>query len=292
VLSSSRWGRRCRGTPAIAAQVRTAGFSAHLPVGPSANDPIAPSLQAAGSLKVPSSVEMNANFTKNGPLYLAYNTDTLFVMEHVERAWNQIRAGMRKLYYSSNPRPSNASDIFIPDVGGAAGEIKLIVKPIIFHLPERANRQDANLFIVVSGRLSFDSANWRSLPLKTRRFETKVGYFRAKGRSLEHVYGAHYDLDETQPGHPDFHSQMAPQHCFGTKIIDAYIFPDRQTITCRSSYGTCAFLPHRWTYSRSSCRFALTILSIVDLVRTSEMRSTHWSQHAAFLLAPVTVWNF
>jgi hypothetical protein len=171
---------------------------------------------------VPSSVELNANFTKNGPLYLAYNTDTLFVMGHVERAWNQIRAGMRKLYYSSNPRPSNASDIFIPDVGGAAGEIKLIVKPIIFHLPERANRQDANLFIVVSGRLSFDSANLRSLPLKTRRFETKVGYFRARGRSLEHVYGAHYDLDETQPGHPVFHSQMAPQHCFGTKIIDTY----------------------------------------------------------------------
>jgi hypothetical protein len=28
---------------------------------------------------------------------------------------------------------------------------------------------------------------------------------------LEHIYGAHYDIDEKTPGHPVFHSQISPK---------------------------------------------------------------------------------
>jgi hypothetical protein len=143
-------------------------------------------------------------------------------MKQITSAWDNIRAGMRRLYPASNPHPLTVNEIFVPVGNAAADEIKLIVNPIIFHLPERAGRRGANLYIVVSGWLSFEKVGLRDAPLRTRGFGTQIGYFRAKQESLDHVYGAHYDIEEKQPGHPVFHSQMGPEMEFGEQIRATY----------------------------------------------------------------------
>lgn len=150
------------------------------------------------------------------------NRDTQFLMNRIQQAWSDICAGMQKMYQSSSVRPSGLYDIFSIDSSGAAGEIRLNVSPVVFNVPERADRRDTNLFIVVSGWISFESANLRAAPLKTRAFGTKIGYFRAKGGMLEHVYGAHYDIDESQSGHPVFHAQISPQMGFSAHIVDTF----------------------------------------------------------------------
>jgi hypothetical protein len=154
---------------------------------------------------------------------LAYSPDTSFIMNQITPAWDGLRAGMRRLYPASNPRPQTAAEIFIPESKPGADEIRFNVNPIIFHLPERPGRRGANLYIVLSGWLSFEKGNLRKERLRTHGFGTQVGYFRAKPELLEHVYGAHYDIDETQPGHPVFHSQIRSMAQLGEQVRTAYI---------------------------------------------------------------------
>ena len=153
---------------------------------------------------------------------LAYSPDINYVMNKIAPAWDAVRAGMRSLYPSSNPRPYSAAEIFVADTSASADEVKMIVNPIIFHLPERASGREADLYIVLSGWLSFEKANLRQSRLRTHSFGTQIGYFRAKPGSLEHVYGAHYDIDETQPGHPVFHAQMKSKIEFAERIMATY----------------------------------------------------------------------
>jgi hypothetical protein len=148
--------------------------------------------------------------------------DTSYVLQRVCGAWDHVRAGMERMYQASNSRPSDGYEIFVPDNARTAGEVKLTVHPVIFNLPERANRRDTNLYIALSGWLSFEKAGLRNPPLRTRGFGTKVGYFRAKAELLEHVYGAHYDIEEAQAGHPVFHSQMGPEMDLGEKVKGTY----------------------------------------------------------------------
>jgi len=160
--------------------------------------------------------------TTNGLRSLAYSREFSHVMNQVAPAWDSLRAGMRTLYPASNPQPQTAPEIFAEDPIASAGEVKVIVNPIIFHLPERASDRGANLYIVVSGRLSFEKANLKATRLRTHSFGTQIGYFRAKPGFLEHVYGAHYDIEETQPGHPVFHSQIGSKMEFAERVCTAY----------------------------------------------------------------------
>ncbi|WP_456827955.1 hypothetical protein [Bradyrhizobium sp. USDA 4518] len=127
----------------------------------------------------------------------------------MNQAWNAIRAALRKMLPACDARPIAGSDIF-KCVEGAENQVKFEIKPVVFKVPERATSRDANLFVAISGWLSFEGPNYRER-LKTKAFNTEIGYFRLKDAKLEHVYGAHYDIDETQPGHPVFHAQVSPQ---------------------------------------------------------------------------------
>lgn len=127
------------------------------------------------------------------------------------------------MYQSSDIRPSGFHDVFAIDNKATADCIRFHVKPVIFKVPERADRPDANLYIVVSGSLTFESSNLRSSrPLRTRGFATRIGYFRSKPSELQHVYGAHYDIEENQQGHPVFHGQIAPQMEFWANVADEF----------------------------------------------------------------------
>src|SRR5580700_5260 len=136
------------------------------------------------------------------------NRDALHVFNEVRSAWDQLLATMKRMYPSADVRPNGGYDVFDLDASAPDEEIKFDVGPLVFNVPERAGRGH-DLFIVIKGWLSFGDGDFRQLPLKTKSFGTEVGYFRWKDNFLEHVYGAHYDLDEALPGHPVFHAQLA-----------------------------------------------------------------------------------
>jgi hypothetical protein len=135
--------------------------------------------------------------------------DELHVQRHMNQAWNAVRAALPKMLPASDARPVDGSDIF-KCVSGLNDEVKFEVKPIVFKMPERATNRNADLYIAITGWLSFEGPNYRE-HLQTKGFGTAIGYFRVKNGNLEHVYGAHYDIDESVPGHPVFHSQIGSQ---------------------------------------------------------------------------------
>ncbi len=139
------------------------------------------------------------------------NRNASLVQQQVHTAWDAVRTGLQKMYPSSDVRPSSGYDIFEFDHTVGDDDVKFNVRPIVFMLPERAAHSSPSLYVAVKGWLSFEGPDLRSKPLRTRSFGTEVGYFRSKREVVEHVYGAHYDLDEAKTGHPVFHAQISPQ---------------------------------------------------------------------------------
>lgn len=150
------------------------------------------------------------------------NRDAMRVLQRVEQAWGQVTHGMQQMYQQSSVRPASFHEIFRLDGTAPDDEVKLLVGPMVFNLPERANGSAANLFIVVEGWLSFEGPDFKATPLKTKGFGTEIGYFRRKAGRLEHIYGAHYDMDEKGTGHPVFHAQISPKHEFGARVNDQF----------------------------------------------------------------------
>ena len=132
----------------------------------------------------------------------------------IHRAESPIVAASGCPSTSFSPAPSAAVSRFR---ASKILRLGLIVGPVVFQVPERPNRTP-NLFIVVSGELSFERPNPKSAPLRTKDFATRVAYFRSKPGRLEHVYGAHYDMDEQVRRHPVFHAQFRPYEQFAQCI--------------------------------------------------------------------------
>lgn len=133
------------------------------------------------------------------------------VQQRVNTAWQAVMSGMQAMYPSSQVRPAQPADAFELDNTVGDDEVKFNVRPIVFNVPERATHQDSNLYVAIKGWLSFQGPDFQAVPLRTKSFGTEVAYFRSKLGALEHVYGAHYDLDEQSSGHPVFHAQVSPQ---------------------------------------------------------------------------------
>lgn len=139
------------------------------------------------------------------------NRHSRLVQRHLIEAWDAVRLGLRTMYPVSDVRPNSGFEVFVLSDNGGEDETKFDVNPIIFNVPERATRQDPNLFIALKGWLSFEAPGSDTDSLRTKSFGTEIGYFRSKHDVLEHVYGAHYEIDEHKPGHPVFHAQISPQ---------------------------------------------------------------------------------
>ena len=151
---------------------------------------------------------------------MAYNREVMSIKNDLQAAWQGIRAAMAQMHPSSQMRPANATDVFSPD--GDSVESKFDVGPVVFNVPERANSGEANLYVGISGWLSFGVPLASDPRRTTLRFGTQVGYFRVKGDHLAHIYGVHYDMDEKLPGHPVFHGQMGSQVGFGMDVNRLY----------------------------------------------------------------------
>lgn len=147
---------------------------------------------------------------------MPYNRDSRGIQNELQTAWNSIRAAITQMHPSGQVRPTGASDVFSPD--GSSGEPKFNVGPVVFHISERANGGTSNLYVAISGWISFGTPLAGDPRRTTWQFGTQVGYFRVKGGQLVHIYGVHYDMDETLPGHPVFHAQMSSQVELGAHV--------------------------------------------------------------------------
>ncbi len=111
---------------------------------------------------------------------------------------------------------------------GVTGQIALEFGPVVIRLPERPTRRP-ELFVVMTGRLSVtDTVRDSDSPLQSVSFGTQIAYFRyyeSEGR-LEHVFGAHYDVDTATPGHPAFHAQLASNDNLAEHVKDRFRLAD------------------------------------------------------------------
>lgn len=135
--------------------------------------------------------------------------DAWRVRQQVQTAWGHAIHHLRQISQSATVRPQTAEEIFQLDQNAPDDVVKLSIAPTVFFVNERASRAGPNLFIVVDGWLSFEGPDFRAQPFRTKEFGTQVAYFRAKRNSLDHVFGAHYDMDESDYRHPVFHAQLA-----------------------------------------------------------------------------------
>lgn len=147
---------------------------------------------------------------------MAYNRESIGIKNELQVAWQGIQAAIKQMHPSSQTRPRSASDIFSPDAGSSGP--KFNVGPVVFHVPERANGSEPKLYVAISGWISFGAPLASDPRRTTLQFGTQVGYFRVKGEQLVHIYGVHYDMDETLPGHPVFHAQMSSQVGLGAEV--------------------------------------------------------------------------
>jgi hypothetical protein len=148
------------------------------------------------------------------------NRTTVSIQRTLHPAWQGIVSALQQMRPSSTVFPKMAVDVF-KSVGTTASP-KFDIGPIVFNVPERAGDTGASLYVVVEGWISFSEFFTKEGKPITLSFGTRVAYFRLKQNRLAHVYGVHYDMDETTPGHPVFHAQLHSQMKF-TDSIDGYL---------------------------------------------------------------------
>ena len=124
--------------------------------------------------------------------------------------WDQAKATLERMAQGALVRPDDAVAFIkyvetpkTPDVA------KFEIAPVVFNVPERADDTNSLLFVVAYGWLELSRTEFKkNKSLVTHSFATQTGYFRWDGSHLNHVYGAHHDLEVDKLGHPTFHSQM------------------------------------------------------------------------------------
>ena len=139
--------------------------------------------------------------------------------------WHKVVSGLQRIGRGAAVHPHQATDVFSLDVESTADPIRLKIAPVVLNLPERANHQAPNLYIVLQGWLAFTRPTDPQAPLCTTDFGTQVAYFRHKAGRLDHVYGAHYDLDLNASGHPICHGQVASKLDFGQHVLRRFDLP-------------------------------------------------------------------
>jgi hypothetical protein len=175
------------------------------------------------------------------------NKHALRVQQRLNTAWDNAIYHLKQMNQISVVKPTNPYDIFqiytdnIPD-----DIIQFKIRPVVFNVPAHSRtprtgrpvRPVLDLYIVIKGWLSFEGPDSMDVPLKTHKFNTAVGYFRAVPGNLEHIYGAHYDIDDEKPGHPVFHAQFCSQADFVESIRELFHIDDIPNDHLKNVLGT------------------------------------------------------
>ena len=146
------------------------------------------------------------------------NRNAFRVEKRARDAWDDAIYRLQKMSQATTVRPKSGAQLVILDQNGPPDVVNLNIGPVVFNIQERPDRHRLNLYVVVEGWLSFEWSNFKTLPFQTRNFGTKVAYFRSKPNQLEHIFGAHYDMDEKDFRHPVFHAQLTSQMAFRSYI--------------------------------------------------------------------------
>lgn len=123
--------------------------------------------------------------------------------------WESVRLCVERLNNSASVIPGDASGLFQVSHSDA-DTLAFDIGETLLILPERAKQVSNQMHIVVKGRLTVDKKHFiASEQLRTVHFQSEAGYFRLKNDgTLQHVFGAHYDLTQDEVGHPAFHAQL------------------------------------------------------------------------------------
>jgi hypothetical protein len=123
--------------------------------------------------------------------------------------WESVRLCVERLNNSASVIPGDASGLFQISHSDA-DTLAFDIGETLLILPERAKQVSNPMHIVVKGRLTIDKKHFiESEQLRTVHFQSEAGYFRLKNDgTLQHIFGAHYDLTQDEVGHPAFHAQL------------------------------------------------------------------------------------
>lgn len=136
--------------------------------------------------------------------------DSSKILQRLVNQWAEVNQALAQLSSTAQVKPDNGWNVFGLVAKAPDNVVEFGFGPAVFNVPERANHVSADLFIVVEGCFGFRRDLFRADndTLTTDSFKTRAGYFRLKGNSAEHIYGAHYDFALDELGHPLFHAQM------------------------------------------------------------------------------------
>ena len=153
------------------------------------------------------------------------NKSTARIQQELVNQWDGVKELLGRIAPSAIVSPADGWSIFHPMPSDTDGYAAFDIQPVVFNLPERADDQRLNLFVVVRGRLKLDRQTAEGdATLATHGFSTEVGYFRKKADKLIHVYGSHYDFSINEIGHPVFHAQMKSFNDFSKYVINEFQF--------------------------------------------------------------------
>jgi hypothetical protein len=131
------------------------------------------------------------------------------ILRRLVSNWDHLKAQFERLHSAAGIRPVDGYALFRQVEAASPALVRFEVSPVVFNLPERATHVNADLFVVVKGKLSFERKQFVEEDiLATHDFGTEVAYFRRSSKSLDHVFGAHYDFSLEEVGHPAFHGQI------------------------------------------------------------------------------------
>jgi hypothetical protein len=131
------------------------------------------------------------------------------ILRRLVSNWDHLKAELERLHSTAEVRPADGYMLFRQVEAASPDLASFVLSPVVFNLPERADDTSTDLFVVVEGRISFERETFSKRgTLATHDFGTKVAYFRRSLRSLDHVFGGHYDFSRSELGHPVFHGQL------------------------------------------------------------------------------------
>ena len=135
--------------------------------------------------------------------------DSSVMHQQLVQQWSEVVGTLERMRQSASVSPNDAHTNIREVTSSSNDIVKFELCPVVFNVPEKADHRNIALYVVTEGWIELSRQEFRDgRGLVTHAFATRAAYFRQKKNSLEHVYGAHYDVAFNELGHPTFHSQI------------------------------------------------------------------------------------
>jgi hypothetical protein len=145
------------------------------------------------------------------------------VRDRIQTLWLRTVDLLPKMRSVAVIRPDDLDSVFRFSATAEHGIVRVDAERFVLKVPQDADTRRRNpIFVAIDGWITFDTKESAGAePLKTVDFGTHAAYFLHRSSSLEHVYGAHYDLSE-DIGHPTFHAQFKSFHPYWQSVNERF----------------------------------------------------------------------